>query len=250
MQNLGVADDKNILVLYSNKNSRGKHDATGAFIPEAKKFAKLHAVPKENVIGMKLVGVPKWKRKERTLNIIHNAGTYRDLDAIACFGHGWPNGIQFGLTRPDISTLCALLKRKAAKDLKIVLYACLAAENDVRDSKRVELGPATDGGFADELRDQMVRECIKYGWVDGHKTAGHTSWNPYLVRFRCDAVMSELCGAVGGAWLVQPGSEYWSKWISKLKVNAAGMRYRFPFMSELQIKAELAGLPWTTLTSL
>jgi hypothetical protein len=247
---LGLAQNKNLLVLYSNKNSRGKHDATGAFIPEAKKFAKLHSVPKENVIGMTLVGVKKSVRMERTLNAIHDAGIQRPLDCIAFFGHGWPNGIQFGLTRPDIPTLCALLKRKSSKNLIVVLYACLAAENDVRDKKITELGPATDGGFADELRDQMVRECITQGWVDGHKTAGHTSWNPYLVRFLCSSVKSELYGAVGGAWLVEPGSDYWSKWVNRLSINTKGFRYRFPFMTEFQVKAELAGLPWTGLVSL
>jgi hypothetical protein len=51
--------------------------------------------------------------------------------------------------------------------------------------------------------------------------------------------------AEGGAWLVEPRSKYWSKWVKSMKGT---MRFRFPFLDELQIKAELAGVPWTTLT--
>ncbi len=229
----------NILTLFSNTNSKGKHDATGAFIPEARRFALTHGQSFERLIGVRCVGVKKSVRRERTLEAIHAAGSRERLDAIAFFGHGWPQGIQFGITRKDISALCDVLEHTCNFDVKIVLYACLAAENDKRDKDHANVGPGTDGGFADLLRDELARKGFQ-GWVDAHKTAGHTTWNPYVVRFRCDAVHSELYGAVGGSWLVEPGSESWGSWVRALKNEALGLRYRFPFMRELEIKTELA----------
>ena len=103
------------------------------------------------------------------------------------------------------------------------------------------LGPATDGGFADVLRDEMVRAGLSSGWVDGHKTAGHTSFNPFLVRFLCEDVDDPEHGAEGGSWLVQPRSQLWRKWIAALKSKKNGLRYRFPFLTEMEIKMELFG---------
>lgn len=237
----GLAIGKNILVAYSNTNSHGKYDASGAFIPEAKAFAKLHEIPDENVIGIKLPKVAKRKRRDQTLAAIAEAGKDRLLDAIALFGHGWPRGIQFGFNREHIPQLVEHLIQYCQPDVKITLFACLAAENDVRDRSVTNLGPATDGGFADLLRDEMVRRGLDRGWVDGHKTAGHTSWNPFLVRFLCADVDDPEIGAQGGAWLVAPRSETWKKWIAKLRDQKSGMRYRFPFLREIEVKAELLG---------
>lgn len=241
----GLATDKNILVIYSNTNSRGKSDATGAFIPEMKAFAKIHDVPKENVVGIRCPRVNKAKRRRQVYAAITKATRFGQLDAIAFFGHGWPQGIQFGFNRSHIPDLVWCMKDCCLPGVKVILFACLAAENDVKDKKVTGLGPVTDGGFCDLLRDEMVRQEINRGWVDGHKTAGHTSWNPFLVRFLCEDVDDPEFGAVGGAWLVAPRSELWKKWIKALKNQKTGMRYRFPFMSEMAIKLELAGYPFS-----
>jgi len=160
------------------------------------------------------------------------------------FGHGWPDGIQFGFRRSDLYELAARLAVSCAEDVRVILYACLAAENDVRDRDHANVGPGTDGGFADLLRDDLASWGKNRCQVDAHKTAGHAAWNPYVVRFRGEA------GTMGGYWLVAPGSELWPKWIKKMRGRAVKnhLRYRFPLMSELQIKAELAGLPWTELS--
>jgi len=237
----GIATDKNILVFYTNRNTKKKHDATGAFIPEAKSFAKLHGVPKEQLIGMPLVTMRKKRRRELVLDTIRDRGGAEKLDCVAFFGHGWPRGIQFGFNRKNLKDLVSVLSWKSRPDLKIILYACLAAENDVREWNHKDVGPGTDGGFADLLRDELVRQNLHRTRVDAHKTKGHTSWNPYCVRFRGESVKSKLYGAVGGSWLVQPGSELWGEWVEALRYKNSGMRYRFPFMSELEIKAELAG---------
>lgn len=238
----GIAVDKNILVLYSNTNTHGRNDANGAFIPEAKHFAKLHAVPDKQVIGINLL-INKKTRRRKTYEAIEGCYTKGDpIEAVAMFGHGWPDGIQFGFNRKHIPEFADLLAENCTPDLKVILFACLTAENDERDLMHGNVGPGTDGGFADLLRDQMVREGFETGWVDAHKTAGHTSWNPYLVRFLHSSVTDVDYGAVGGHWVVAPGSESWRSWINALKSKKNAMRWRFPFMTELQIKAELAGV--------
>jgi len=233
--------DKNILVIYSNTNTGKKHDASGAFIPEAKAFAKLHGVLKENIVGIKCPRVKKSTRRSDVYTAIEVAGYDQKLDAIAMFFHGWPRGIQPGFNRSHIPKLVEVMSQHCNPNVKITLYACLAAENDVRDKQTKNLGPATDGGFCDVLRDEMVRKGFTAGHVDGHKTAGHSGWNPYLVRFLCDAVEDPEIGGLGGHWLVAPGSQFWKPWVKALKNKEGGLRYRFPYMDELDIKAELMG---------
>jgi hypothetical protein len=227
----------NILVFYSNTNAHGKHDATGAFIPEAEEFQKVHQIPEKNMFGIRCPRVPKKKRRQQVLDTIESFD--EPLDSIAFFGHGWPQGIQFGFNRKNLIELVDVVKNKSYSTLNITLFACLAAEDDVRDRDHKNVGPGTDGGFADVLRDTMVREDILYGHVDAHKTAGHTSWNPYLVRFLCEDVDDPEFGAIGGGWLVEPRSQMWKKWVNALRDKEGGLRYRFPFMTEMEIKQEL-----------
>jgi len=229
----------NTLVLYSSVDSHGKHDASGAFAPEARRFAKVHDIPDELVIGMPLAGVPRQVRKRRTLEAIHDAGSAQPLEGLMMFGHGWPNGIQFGFLRQDIPDLANLLARKAFGNLRICLYACLTAENDVRDSDHEHVGAGTDGGFADMLRDQLVRVGVDWGWVDAHKPAGHTTKNHYVVRFRGDAVEDSAKGGLGGRWIVEPGSDLWPEWKRRYHDPDDDLRFRVPFLNESEILTEL-----------
>lgn len=227
----------NIVTIFSNTNVKGKHDATGAFIPYEQKFSKLHGVPVNNRTGINCVNLSRNKRRGLVFDAILSAGRSEKIDAIAFFCHGWPSGLQVGLNCSELPGFTELLKSTCARDVKIILYACLAAENDVRDSERRRLGPATDGGFADTLRDLMSAKGLTDGHVDAHKTAGNALWNPFVVRFPCqirpEHAYPELY--TGGAWLVEPGSEYWHKWCAH---NDLDLRY--PFMSQSEIFAELA----------
>ncbi|MCP4642601.1 MAG: hypothetical protein GY851_19305 [bacterium] len=227
------------LVLYSDTNVAGKHDASGAFAPEAEAFAKFHGVYRGNVIGMCL---PRVRRSTRRARVYHALSEARNLRTVVFFGHGWPDGIQFGFLREDIPDLVDHLRVSCAPDVRVVLYACLAAENDKRDNHRGEPGPATDGGFCDLLRDEMVRQGLDGGWVDGHKTAGHTSFNPYLVRFYAEDVDDPEFGAVGGSWIVQPRSRLWRAWVNALRNKKVGLRYQFPVMEGHAIRRILRGV--------
>ncbi|MDD5511065.1 MAG: hypothetical protein PHI12_09680 [Dehalococcoidales bacterium] len=224
------------LVFYSSTDTKGKRDATGAFIPEARAFARFHDIPSSYCIGVDCKGLTAPERRKVVIDEISK----RELwDVIAFFGHGWPDGIQFGFTRKTVDDLAGVIAAHSSPDVCVGLFACLAAENDVRDSTVKKLGPATDGGFADMLRDSMVRHGVSYGWVDAHKTAGHTSWNPYVVRFLCEDVDDPEWGAEGGAWLVEPRSALWKKWVAALRDRSTGLRYGFLISSEFAIKQYL-----------
>ncbi len=228
---------KNPVVLYSSKNTKGRRDATGAFIPEAKSFARLHGVPGRNCVAIPCVGVPKWTRRAHTLRAIRDAAdiAVEPIDLVAFFGHGWHRGIQFGFKKKQIPDLVKALAPIATRDLRVVLYACLTAENSVKDwiTNPRKLGPATEGGFADRLRDGLAGAGLTECRVDAHKTAGHTTFNPYLVRF-----LGVRASEPGGFWLVQPRSELWDEWRGGLHGD---LRFRFPLMSQAEIVAELNG---------
>lgn len=242
----------NSLVFYSSKNSKGKVDATGAFIPEAKAFQKLHGIPSANMFPIECVGVPKWNRMATVFKILSERADKAPLDCLAFFGHGWPEGIQFGFDLSTVDRLADALSGVTFGDLRIVLYACLTAENSEEDSNTDNdlLGPGTDGGFADELRDALSQRG-KDGWIDAHKTAGRATSNPFWVRFlmssRPDNDMPGDFDFEGGTWIVQPKSSCWRAWVKALDAPDNTLRLRLPFMTELEIKAELAGLPWTGL---
>jgi len=227
----------NVLVFYSNRNTNGKKDATGAFIPEATNFKQVNNIPDELFLGVNLKKVKASKRREIVLDKLNSIE--KPLDGIAFFGHGWPQGIQFGFRREHIEELVKAMSFVCKRDCKVVLYACLAAENDIRDNIVKDIGPATKGGFADKLRDAMVREGFVGGHVDAHKTAGHTTRNPYVVRFLTDNILThEKFDYSGGSWIVEPGSMFWKKWVRYLHESKT-LRYTFPFLTEMEIKNSL-----------
>ena len=121
----------NGLVFYSAKNIHGKHDATGAFIPEAKEFAKRLGIPADDVIGIDCTKAnPAARRRKQVVSEL----VKRDqLDVLAFFGHGWPSGIQFGFSKKHIVQLADSMRARSST-LKVGLFACLAAENEDRDN--------------------------------------------------------------------------------------------------------------------
>jgi len=226
------------LAFYSSTNTKGRHDATGAFIPEVKRFAKLHSLSTADLVPVKCVGVPRERRAAVVTERLRGCAD-GSLAGVAFFCHGWPSGIQFGFDLQNVGALARLLAVKTESAPVVVLYACLTAENAERDQDVENVGPGTDGGFADALRDRLAEEGKTEGWVDAHKTAGHSTWNPFLVRFRLADVEDRQLGGVGGEWIVAPGSEHWHEWRRRLACSEDALRYRFPFLTTFQIKTDL-----------
>lgn len=239
MMKANEVDGRDVVLFVSSVNSHGKKDATGAFIPEARGFAKTHGVPDVNVIHIDCTKrFPKAKRAKAVEDELLRRKA-AGLKAVCFFGHGWPSGIQFGFNKGNVDRLAELITLSGADDVKVGLFACLAAENAKRDSDHKNVGPGTDNGFADMLRDGLAFYGITEGWVDAHKTAGHTTWNPYVVRFLCEDVDDPEFGAVGGSWIVAPRSKYWKRWVNALRKNTGKLRWGFLFEEELHIKYRL-----------
>lgn len=228
--------NRNVLAIHASTNKPGINpktgkpwkDATGAFIPEARKFAALHggtAIPFTND------ATPAARRKQVNAILEEN----RRSDAVAFFCHGLKSSIQTGHGAAQVDALAQLLRLACIPGAPIILYACDSADTPTKGA------PGGDGGFADKLRDAMIRESWGF-WrgshVDAHVTTGHTTENPYVRRFTCNlAIPSEsFMGIAGGEWIVQPGSRLWVQWRKALKGD---LRFRFPFMSIDEIHAEL-----------
>lgn len=236
-------------------NTKGKRDATGAFHPEATRWLEaVDASDRELVRFDNRAELPARRLEvERALAKLLEAG--KRAGAVAFFCHGLWRQIQTGHTVATASrlarVLAPLLEVQDGAPVSIPLYACDAADGEpVRVGKRVERGPGGDGGFADELRDALLRRewdahgpTLLGGWLDAHVTTGHTTRNPNVRRFYLLPLPHELAiGMVGGTALVSPEERaLWSRWKHALQDEDAGdLRLRFSTMTRGQIVAELA----------
>ena len=225
-----------ILAIYSSINTHCKNDASGAFIPEAQEFARRYNIASGDMLSLDCVNFPAKQRREEVCSFIRNK---KDVELIGIFCHGWPTGLQIGLNKPHIELLVQYLKLCARKDVKIVLYACSTASNKETRKIKVPLniGPGTDRGFADSLRDSLLKNGFSGGWIDAHKTAGHTTRNPFVVRFYVEPTFEGDWDVPGGEWLVSPKSKLWKDWRELLQTD---FRFEFPVLSEREIYTRLS----------
>ena len=205
-----------VLCLAPQYNTGKKKDATGAFQPEAKAFAKLHSVDAPILIDN---SKSKAAMRKAVLAAIESA----EPDTLVLFCHGWKTGIQFGFGLSNVKELVAAFPDNMLAP-RVILYGCLTADGG---------GVGGDGGFADTLRDAFCANGHEYAQVDAHVTAGHTTRNPFVRRFEGGGIVT---GGVGGYYLVTPKSALWKKWVSELKGE---LRFLFPFMTTVDIHAYL-----------
>lgn len=220
-----------ILALYASKNTPGHgNDAGGAFIPQAQVFAKMRRaagdeveiVPFDNLIA---------NRKARVEAFRDLIGMNGLFDALVYFGHGLRNGLPSAGERvEDVAWLAQRIHASACARLIVTLYACSTAGAPGADRDKLE----GDNGFADRLRDELSK-LGHVGWIDAHTIPGHTTINRYTRRFYMDGKGE----AVGGRFIVAPGSPEWGAWGDALK-DDQGFRMGFPFMTEAEIYARLA----------
>ena len=223
----------NVLCLAPDQNSPGRYDATGAFLPEARAFARANSQNPDAIIARFPARELFLRRRAVCLRAIESAP--KPLDVLAFFCHGWRDGLQAGWQRTTLLHLARTLAQHAARDAHVVLYACdTGRDQDELREDDTEPGPGGDGGFADELRDA----CEALGrqiTVVGHTTAGHCSYNPFARRF------VPGCGGRGGSWFVEPESPLWQAWVHALREPRGTLRYRFWGMTPAEIAAELGG---------
>ncbi len=222
----------NVLCIRPRYNTPGKKDVTGAFAPEAEKFAKCHG---NGTILDFDNRKPLAARRKEVMQLIDGTteSPYREFDAVAFFCHGWSNGIQAGFTRANVATLVAAVQETSPfESVRVVLYCCSTGD-DPQDSPKQAAGTG-DNSFADKLRDTLCQEGDEECHVVAHDTVAHTTMNPFALFF--DG-MGSTSGGAGGFYPVAPGSQLWAKWRKALRTT--NLRFRFPFMSVAEIHAEL-----------
>jgi|SRR5689334_8994339 len=193
------------LVFAQEINKEGRHDATGAFIPGARHFAKKH-----------LLGEPIWlddtNDRDTVIDGIANA---RGLNVIAYFGHGTPNGLpSANITKKHLDKLASAIIGAAASDCRVIFYAC---------------STGIPNGFAQDLADRLGGHIVVYG----HTCPGHSFTNPYVTRYPFVYEDTQ-------PFLVEPGGTYWGPWYRHIK-GKSDIWMRFPFMSKEEVEAELEG---------
>jgi hypothetical protein len=206
------------LVFYQSTNRKGRHDATGAFVPEAEAFLDLHGH-----LGIVRVPIPhdtpRWRRRRIFESVCkeHGDGTF---DAIVYFGHGTPRGL------PGLGYRCGndghdRMADHAAMPLheagKVVLFACLAGKGF---------------GFADRMALSLRFRDPK-AEVIAHLTKGHTSWNPV-------AEYSGRGKGHAGLPIIGRRNALWKEWVRRLRDDQK-FRLTFPFLTLTEINAQLRG---------
>jgi hypothetical protein len=205
------------------------------FQKQARDFARIHGgdvVLYDNHIPMR-------QRAQVLLDAIARYQGKTKLICIAHFGHGWSRGIQIGIDirggtkgiTPD--ELAKALVNVAGPGIILATFSCSAGDAPVD-------GPATDGSFCDETRDALCRHGMISNRVFGHKTAGHTSYNPFALFFDGKG---ESTGGIGGEWVIPPPKaegydrDLWLKW-KKIVLNPDDdLDLRVPFLEIRTIRA-------------
>jgi hypothetical protein len=218
------------LVFAPAHNSNGKVDAQGAFQPEARAFCLAHGI--REPVKLFDNGRPMPSRFSEMLAWLDmcRPGT---VDAVAFFCHGFKTGLQCGVTTMNAPRFATALERICTPAPRIIMYVCDAAR-DADDDRADDClpGPGGEGGFADQLRDELVKRGVM-ATLYAHATVGHTTRNPFVRRFDSDDL-------AGGRWIVEPHSARWRAWAMALR---GPMRFRYPFMTQAEIDAELQSTP-------
>ena len=231
-------DGKRILVVYTNKNDpRLPNDAGGAFIPEAMAFAKLHKVPETNMLGVPCPGMPAGKRREAVCDFFRGH-TDGKIEMIAWFGHGYSTGIQFGFNIQTIPQLVEYMKLCCADDVSMIFYACSTGSTNKKT--RAIKSPGTNNGFADKVRDYMLWAGFRGGWIDGHLKPGHTTLQPFLLRFYVEPMFEGIWDVPGGEWIISPKGPLWKKWRDAIQTKGSTFKFLIPFAAQAEIMEMLS----------
>lgn len=217
------------LIIYRTNNSHGKRDASHVFVPEAAAFAEAHGTEARDCLGYSVKrGLrARWNRRWRMGRDL-KARASRGYEMVAFFGHGTWKGSFLGWNRATARRLAKLLAACCVPSVRVVLYACSTAENQLKDRKHGQLATGCEGGFADVLRDEMDRAGFAGFRIDAHKTPGHATRNPYVVRFTRNDTR----------WIVHPDRDRprWHAWRAALN---GSFRLRFPTKTIAEVAKEI-----------
>lgn len=202
-------------------DTKGKRDASRAFIPEAKAFADYWADDGFHThVALIDNRKPRAARRAETLAAVRAFGPIAHL---GLFCHGWRNGVQVGFRVQELPALTEALAQMAdTSALRVSLYCCSTAHG----------GTGGDGGFADVLRDQLCERGLINCRIDGHTTRGHTTKNPYVRRFEGEG---SHFGGQGGRFIVRPRGPLWREWRACLRDRSDPLRYAMTSLQTSEI---------------
>jgi hypothetical protein len=230
---------RTMLCIAPMHNTKGRKDATGAFIPEAKRFLEFH---KQDSSMLHLIDnhLTKKEMMSQVLSLLSDFGGIwpngRPLEGIFFFCHGYRKGIQFGFTTKSVDPLAEAIHAACGERPIVTFYSCDVARDPDRSRFDDLEGLGGDGGFADEMRDALCRVDSNFCIVDGHTTVGHTTKNPHVRRFNGDGSFK---GGIGGYYIVpRQKKNLFKKWRKALRGD---LRFEYPFMSADHIVSSLSG---------
>jgi len=210
------------LVVYQSTNRAGRHDATGAFKPEALEYKRLHSVSPKLMLPIPH-GLDAVNKARKVLGALRGIGDGQ-LDAFVYFGHGttksFPSmgfGLGFSGDR-DVRQLAAEIARVGGGNIFVCLYACLTGK-----------GFGVADWLGDELRDRLDEPGAR---VFAHLGAGHTTKFPFA------EYSGEGAGDLGVP-VIGSKDPLWRKWVNKLQ-NDQAFRLSIPFMTKQEIREALA----------
>lgn len=212
-----------------------KPDATGAFQPEAQRFLKYHKVTGKPYLFDNSRPLPARRGEVDDLLDAH-AGA--GLECLAFFCHGTKHGLQTGHEMGHGLFLGQRIARTLSPGAVVCLYACDAGRDSDMDSKDdVRQGPGGADGFASVVY-RGILSVLPGVTLVAHATAGHTTQNPWARVWRDDTDPGS------GDWFVEPHTKLWSTWCKALRLTS--YRYRFPFLTEEELAADLPKLSVST----
>lgn len=197
------------LVLCPTTNRPGRHDASGAFIPKANAFCRIHGLGLPTFFDNPESDARQGSAgdialENQVIGLINAAP--RPIEVFAYFGHGLADGLNSLGFRGEADTrqLAQALGAVASSDLVVLLYACSAAN-----------------GFAQQLVAGLRSAGCASPRVYAHTTAAHTTANPNLKVFPEDR------------FVVQPDSRHWRRWREAL--HDTSLWAVFPWLTQAQL---------------
>jgi len=157
------------IIIANSKNKPFRHDATGAFMPEARRLA--HVLEKSEpdttvVLFINMRQKPWIVRRALRHTIEPFVGA--DTEQIYFLCHGWRTGFQAGYRGKSGALMLAHQFAEQAPNLKLLtFYACSMGAGQV------------DNNFLYWLSEELPEVTII-----GHYKAGHTTKNPFVCVYK------------------------------------------------------------------
>lgn len=216
------------LVFTPDRNSDGRSDFSGAFLPESQRYAAFWRTQGDTVDVYRIdVSARSSARVEQVVARLDPA---TPIDRLVFLCHGWRDGVQFGLKsdtddrRARLAAFAEKLVAASTDNLAVTLYCCsTGASTD---------DPSGEGGFADALRDALVAAGRPRVRVFAHSRSGHTT-RTAAIRFFDGGMVT------GGVDPVPRGTPEYRRLDARFDDRADTLRFRAPYLTPDELLAEL-----------